>query len=595
MVIYGPRKSYKRQKYKIMINRKSIIVVMTLKIRLANDNDIASAFIISKMIEEASRIRRTGIARRDTEYINKKILDGNAVIAFFNGKIAGFSYIESFHDEFIANSGLIVSPSFRKKGYARLIKKFIFKLSYYKYPISKILGLTTSISVYKMNINLGFKQKIFKNLTLSHHFWSGCSSCRNYHILLKNNRKTCLCVGYMYNPKNIITNKIVVLAYSGGLDTTYCLQHLKENGYELYTAIVNTGGFNKLELKNIENNAYYLGTKYHRNIDATNFYYENSVKYLIFGNVLRNNIYPLSVSSERIFQAIKIAEYANEIDANAIAHGSTCSGNDQVRFDIAFQILCDDKSILSPIRDDQCSRNEELNYLMDHGLNIFWTKARYSINKGIWGISVGGEETLTSDEKLPSEAYPIYMQKLESKKIVLGFEKGEFVSINREKSYTANNIIKLEQITSQFAIGREIHVGDTLIGIKGRVGFQASSALIIIKAHQLLEKHILTKWQIYWKDQLSNWYGMFLHEAQYLDPVMRNIEAFLRDSQVRITGEAYVKLNPYRIELIGVKSNFDIMQFQREKYGETNEDGNASDAKGFIKIFGKQMKIYHNI
>lgn len=576
-----------------MINRKSMIVVMTLKIRVANDNDITYTFIITKMIEEASIIRRTGIARRDPEYINKKILDGNAVVAFFNGKIAGFSYIESFPDEFIANSGMIVFPLYRNKGLARLIKKFILKLSSYKFPRYKILGITTNPFVYKMNINLGFKNKMFSNLTLSHNFWNGCSSCRNYHILLKNNRKTCQCVGYMYEPKHLLRNQKVVLAYSGGLDTSYCLQHLKGQGYEVYSVLVNTGGFSKLELKNIENNAYYIGTKYHRSIDATNFYYENCVKYLIFGNVLRNNIYPLSVSSERIFQAIKIAEYANEIDAIAIAHGSTCSGNDQVRFDIAFQILCNEKHIISPIRDNQCSRNEELNYLNDHGINILWTKARYSINKGIWGTSVGGEETLTSDEKLPSEAYPIYMQNLESKNIQLGFEKGEFVSINRGKSYTTNNIVKLEQITSQFAIGREIHIGDTLIGIKGRVGFQASSALIIIKAHQLLEKHILTKWQIYWKDQLSNWYGMLLHEAQYLDPVMRNIEAFLRDSQVRITGEVYIKLNPYRIELIGVKSNFDMMQYQREKYGETNEVSIASDAKGFIKIFGKQMKMYH--
>jgi argininosuccinate synthase len=385
-----------------------------------------------------------------------------------------------------------------------------------------------------------------------------------------------------------------VLAYSGGLDTSYCLLHLKEQGYEVYTSIVNTGGFSKLELKNIENNAYKIGTKYHSLIEATNFYYDNCVKYLIFGNVLRNNIYPLSVSSERIFQAIKIAEFANEIDAATIAHGSSCAGNDQIRFDIAFQILCKNKHILSPIRNNQCSRNEELNYLKEHGINILWTKARYSINKGIWGISVGGEETLTSDESLPSEAFPIDMHKLESKNIKLGFEKGEFIEINREKSNTANNIVKLEQITSNFAIGREIHIGDTLIGIKGRVAFQASSAYIIIKAHQLLEKHILTKWQIYWKDQLSNWYGILLHEAQYLDPVMRNIEAFLRDSQVRITGDVFIKLNPYRIELIGVKSNFDMMQYQREKYGETIEDGNASYVKGFINIFGKQMKMYHN-
>lgn len=389
--------------------------------------------------------------------------------------------------------------------------------------------------------------------------------------------------------------KKIVLAYSGGLDTSYCLKYLTEKGYEVYTAQVNTGGFSKLELKNIEENAYSIGAKYHRSIDATNFFYENCVKYLIFGNVLRNNIYPLSVSSERIFQAIKIAEYANEIDARAIAHGSTSAGNDQVRFDVAFQILCPDKRILSPIRDNQCSRKEEMNYLLEHGVDILWTQARYSINKGLWGTSVGGEETLTSDEKLPEEAYPISCQEMESKKIQLGFEKGEFISINREKSYPVNNIVKLEQIASKFAIGRDIHIGDTLIGIKGRVGFQASSAIIIIKAHQLLEKHILTKWQIYWKEQLSNWYGMLLHEAQYLDPVMRNIEAFLKDSQKRLSGEVYIQLYPYRFELLGVKSSFDLMQSQSEKYGETNEDWNAEDAKGFIKIFGKQMKIYHRI
>lgn len=580
MFIYGTRKSYND--------------TMSLKIRVANDNDITYARIILETIEESSRIRKTGIAKRETEYINKKILEGNAVFAFLNGILAGFSYIESFKDEFVANSGMIVFPSFRSKGYASFIKKFIFKLSSYKYPRYKILGITTSPSIYRMNIILGFKQKMFAKLTLSHKFWNSCSRCRNYHILSKNNRKMCLCVGYMNEPKLSFRYQKVVLAYSGGLDTSYCLQHLKEQGYEVFTTLVNTGGFSKLELKYIEYNAYLIGTKYHRSIDATNFYYENCVKYLIFGNILRNNIYPLSVSSERIFQAIKIAEYANEINASAIAHGSSSAGNDQIRFDVAFQIMCDEKHIISPIRENQCSRNEELNYLNEFGINILWTKARYSINKGLWGISVGGEETLTSDEKLPEEAYPNFMQKMKSKNIQLGFEKGEFRSLNREISYTANNIVKLEKIASKFAIGRDIHIGDTMIGIKGRVGFQASSALIIIKAHQLLEKHILTKWQIYWKEQLSNWYGILLHEAQYLDPVMRNIESFLRDSQYRITGDVYIKLHPYRIELIGVKSNFDLMQYQREKYGETNEEFNASDAKGFIKIFCQQMKNFHS-
>lgn len=566
---------------------------MSLKIRVTNYNDVNYALTISENIKEAAKIRKTGIYNRDAEYITKKIIEGNSVFAFFNGILAGFSYIETFKDEFISHSGMIVFTEFRSKGYATFIKKFIFKLSSYKFPIASILGITTNPSVLKINFELGFKTTSFSELTCSSSFWNGCNGCNNNYILSINDKVMCLCYGYKYTPKHILRNKIV-LAYSGGLDTSYCLQYLKEQGYEVYTAHVNTGGFNKLELKNIEENAYHIGSNYHRSFDATNFYYENCVKYLIFGNVLRNNIYPLSVSSERIFQAIKVAEYANEINAMAIAHGSSCAGNDQIRFDIAFQILCPDKRIISPIRDNQCSRKEELNYLYEHGVDILWTKARYSINKGLWGTSIGGEETIFSDEKLPSEAYPNSIKEMKSKKIQLGFERGEFISINREKSYTVNNIVKLEHIASKYGVGRDIHIGDTLIGIKGRIALQASSALLIIKAHQLLEKHILTKWQIYWKDQLSNWYGILLHEAQYLDPVMRNIESFLMDSQNRICGDVYIKLYPYRFELIGIKSNFDLMQYQHSKYGEINEDLNASEARGFIKIFGKQIKMFHN-
>lgn len=567
---------------------------MKLKVRVANKKDIIHAFTISKQIEESVILRRIGIAKRDAKYISNKIIEGNAVLAIFNGTVVGFCYIETFQEEFIAHSGMIVFPLFRHKGISKYIKSFILKFSSYKFPIANICSITTNPSVWKINIDLKFKSVSFLELTNSYRFWNNCSGCNYYNLLLTNNRNMCLCTALQVKPKHFFRDKIV-LAYSGGLDTSYCLQYLTEIGFEVFTAQVNTGGFSKLELKNIEENAYSIGAKYHRRIEATNFYYDNCIKFLIFGNVLRNNIYPLSVSSERIFQAIKIAEYANEIDAIAIAHGSTCAGNDQVRFDLAFQILCPEKYIISPIRDNQCSRKEEINYLRNHGVDILWTKARYSINKGLWGTSIGGEETLTSYEKLPSEAYPISLQEIKSKNIQLGFKKGEFVSINREKSDTVNNIFKLEQIASKFAIGREIHIGDTLIGIKGRVGLQASSALILIKAHQLLEKHILTKWQIYWKELLSNWYGMFLHEAQYLDPVMRNIEAFLRNSQQRVSGEVYIKLYPYRFELIGVKSRFDLMQSQNEKYGEKNEDWQAEDAKGFIKIFGKQMKMYHTI
>lgn len=565
---------------------------MNLKIRITNNYDIHYAFNISNNIEISAINRKTGISNRSTKYIAKKIREGNSVLAFHHGVLVGFSYIETFQDEFISHSGMIVFPEYRNKGYSKLIKNFIFKLSFHKFPIASIFGVTTNHAVLDINFNLGFNISSFPTLTLSSDFWKGCRGCVNHNFLSYNDRTMCFCDSYVYNPKRLLKNKIV-LAYSGGLDTSYCLQYLKEQGYEVYTAIVNTGGFNKIELKNIEENAYHIGSNYHRSLNAINFYYDNCVKYLIFGNVLRYNIYPLSVSSERIFQAIKIAEYANEINSTDIAHGSSCAGNDQIRFDVAFQILCNKKRIISPIRDNQCSRKEELNYLYKHGVDILWTKARYSINKGLWGTSIGGEETITSDEKLPSEAYPIRFKEIVSRKIQLGFEKGEFIEINREKSYTVNNIVKLENIASMYGIGRDIHVGDTLIGIKGRVAFQASSALIIIKAHQLLEKHILTKWQIYWKDQLSNWYGILLHEAQYIEPVMRNIEAFLIDSQNRICGDVYIKLYTYRYELIGIKSKFDLIQYQQSRYGEINEDLDAAEAKGFIKIFGKQMKMFH--
>lgn len=566
---------------------------MSIEVRVSNDNDGLYSYSISKNIEISAKIRGIGISTRKPEYIAKKIIAGNAILAFFDGVLAGFSYIETYNDEFISHSGMIVFTEYRNKGIARFIKRFIFKLSSSKFPISPIFSITTSNSVLKLNLDLGFKVAPFPGLTTSPKFWKNCSGCINNNILLINDRTMCYCYGLIYKTKPFLKKKLV-LAYSGGLDTSYCLKYLKEHGYEVYTTLVNTGGFSKLELKNIEENAYHMGSNYHRSINAINFYYDNCVKYLIFGNVLRHNIYPLSVSSERLFQAIKIAEYANEINATNIAHGSSCAGNDQIRFDIAFKILCPNKRIISPIRDNQCSRKEELNYLYEHGADILWTKARYSINKGLWGTSIGGEETITSDEKLPSEAYPSSIQKMENERIQLGFKKGEFTSINREISYTVNNIVKLEHIASKYGIGRDIHIGDTLIGIKGRIALQASSALIIIKAHQLLEKHILTKWQIYWKDQLSNWYGILLHEAQYLDPVMRNIEAFLIDSQSRISGEVYIKLYPYRFELIGIRSNFDLMQYKYSKYGEINKDLNASEAKGFIKIFGKQIQMFHN-
>ena len=575
---------------------------MKIEVRIAHAGDIDQALSICNQIEESARVRKTGIAKRDSVYIKKKMIDGNAVIAFCNTKIAGFSYIETFQDqEFVANSGMIVFPEFRQHGIAKLIKSEIFRLSREKFPKAKIFSITTSIPVLKMNIALGFKPVNFKHLTQSEDFWKGCKSCANYDILTRNQRKMCLCSGLLYNPsekkpKNrLLIGDKILLAYSGGLDTSYCLKYLINQGYEVHTAVVNTGGFNKEELRDIEKKAYIVGSKSHRNIEAKKDYYDRCIKYLIFGNVLRNNTYPLSVSSERFFQAIKIAEYANDIGSGAIGHGSTGAGNDQVRFDLAFQILCPDKLIISPIRDMKLSRREEMDYLKDQGVDTSWEKARYSINKGLWGTSIGGNETLSSDRNFPEDSYQNSLKENESRKIKLEFKKGELIAIDGKINNPVENILELEKAASRFAIGRDIHVGDTLIGIKGRVGFEAASAMIILKAHHLLEKHVLSKWQLYWKEQLSNWYGMLLHEAQYLDPVMRDIEAFLIRSQERVSGKVNVRLHPFRFELIGIESPFDIMQSQTARYGEINQDWSAEEIKGFIKIFGNQMKIYHGL
>ncbi len=386
----------------------------------------------------------------------------------------------------------------------------------------------------------------------------------------------------------------VVLAFSGGLDTSYCVKYLSiEKNMEVYSVIVNTGGFSEKELLEIETQAKTLGVKEHKTIDVTNIYYKNCIRYLIFGNILKNNTYPLSVSSERTFQAIAIAEYAKKIDAKYIAHGSTGAGNDQVRFDLTFDILVPEITVLSPIRELKLSRIEEINYLKSHGVKGDWVKASYSINKGLWGTSIGGNETLNSKDSLPNEAYPSQLEIETEKQITLGFYKGELIGIdNQEYKSPIDAIKKLEKIASKYAIGRDTHVGDTIIGIKGRVGFEAAAPIIIIKAHHLLEKHILTKWQQYWKEQLANWYGMLLHEAQYFEPVMRNIEKFIEDTQKNITGKVTVKLKPYQFELIGIESKFDLMNSDFASYGEMNLQWTDKDVQGFTKITANHLKIH---
>ena len=390
--------------------------------------------------------------------------------------------------------------------------------------------------------------------------------------------------------------KKLVLAYSGGLDTSYCAMNLsKEHGFEVHAVSVNTGGFSEEEIKTIEEKALALGATSYTSIDAVQSFYGKVVKYLIFGNVLRNNTYPLSVSAERIVQAVEIVTHAKKIGAKYIAHGSTGAGNDQVRFDMIFQTLAPEIEIITPIRDNALTREEEIQYLQDNGVDYSWEKAKYSINKGLWGTSVGGDETLTSHLPLPDTAYPSQLQQKEPQQLKLSFEKGEFIALNDTKASPVENIEKLEAIASKYAIGRDIHVGDTIIGIKGRVGFEAAAPLIILKAHHLLEKHTLSKWQQYQKEQLGNFYGMLLHEGNYLDEVMRNIEAFLTDTQKNVSGDVLVTLHPYRFELNGINSTHDLMNASFGSYGEMNKGWTADDAKGFIKILSNPGKIANHV
>ncbi|MCH7396895.1 argininosuccinate synthase [Belliella sp. DSM 107340] len=391
--------------------------------------------------------------------------------------------------------------------------------------------------------------------------------------------------------------KKVVLAYSGGLDTTFCALHLsKDLGYEVHAVLINTGGFSPEELNETETRANSLGISSFTILDVTKTYYQEVIKFLVFGNVLKNQTYPLSVSAERILQAKTLAEYAKNIGAKCVAHGSTGAGNDQVRFDMIFQTIVPDIEIITPIRDLKLSREAEIEYLKKHGVSMNFEKAAYSINKGIWGTSVGGKETLTSSQTLPEAAWPTPATKTNSEEISLTFEKGELIGVNDKKyENSVDAILKVNELAAPYGIGRDIHVGDTIIGIKGRVGFEAAAPLIIIKSHQLLEKHTLTKWQTFWKNQISEFYGNHLHEGHYLDPVMRNLEAFLADSQEFVSGKVKVSLHPYRFQLIGIESEHDLMASKFGSYGEMNKGYTAEDVKGFTRILGNQTAIFHQV
>ncbi|MCO5235932.1 MAG: argininosuccinate synthase [Chitinophagaceae bacterium] len=389
--------------------------------------------------------------------------------------------------------------------------------------------------------------------------------------------------------------KKIVLGFSGGLDTSYCVKYLSEDkGYEVHSVIVNTGGFSTEELNKIEAHAYALGVKSHTTIDAVQSYYNSIVKYLVYGNVLKNNTYPLSVSAERLSQALHIAEHAKKLKAEAVAHGSTGAGNDQVRFDMIFHIMIPGTGIITPIRDLKLSREEEIAYLKAKGVQMNFEKAVYSINKGLWGTSVGGKETLSSKGMLPEEAWPTRVTASEPRDVKLSFTKGELTGVDGKGfAHPVEAIQYLQSIAGPYGIGRDIHVGDTIIGIKGRVGFEAAAPMIIIKGHHALEKHVLTKWQLNWKDQLAQFYGNWLHEGQILDPVMRDIEAFFERSQQNVTGDVFVQIMPYRFQIIGIESSYDLMNSKFGKYGEMNTGFTGEDVRGFSKIFGNQVSIYH--
>ena len=392
----------------------------------------------------------------------------------------------------------------------------------------------------------------------------------------------------------MMKNKVVI-AYSGGLDTSYCAHLMasdKQN--EVYAVTVNTGGFSAAEIASIEEKALAFGVSYYECIDARERLYNEVLRFLIYGNVLRNNTYPLSVSAERATQAMALIEYAKKVGAQSIVHGSTGAGNDQVRFDLIFSVLAPEIEIITPIRDNTLSREEEIDYLKGHGYEFSFEKSKYSVNKGIWGTSVGGAETLTSSTGLPESAYPSQLEKSTPEKLALEFRSGELSSVNGQKGSPTELITLLEEIAAPFAIGRDIHVGDTILGIKGRVGFEAAAPMIILKAHELLEKHVLTKWQQYQKQQLAHFYGMLLHEGQLLDPVMRDTEAYLERSQERVTGAVYLTLHPYRFTLEGIESPYDMMQSKVATYGETNKAWDSRDAKGFIKIYSNAIQISHH-
>ena len=595
------------QSEKMLSDLDIATTVANIDIMVADSRHKHFAKQISEQIEESAKIRGTGIARRSVAYLQEKIYASMAIIAVdqINNKPAGFIYIESWETkQYVANSGLIVFPDYRNLGLARKIKEAAFKLSRQKFPNAKLFGLTTNTGVMKINSSLGYVPVNYQKLTTDPEFWDGCQSCVNYEILQSKNRKQCICTAMLYDPGTNNSDshqprkKKVLLAFSGGLDTSYCVQYLiNKQDCEVHTVTVNTGGFSKEELITIERQAKSLGASSHDNIDATSRFYTECIKYLIYGNVLKNNTYPLCVSAERAFQSYMIARKARELQVDAIAHGSTGAGNDQVRFDLMFEILCPHMEIITPVRDQKLTRSQEQAYLHQCNVSCSDSQSKYSINQGLWGTSVGGCETLTAHLALPEEAWPTPMTKQpdETETIKLTFYQGEPIAINDEASNAVNLIQKLQKMAQPYGVGRDIHIGDTLVNIKGRVGFEAAAPIIMIKAHHTLEKHTLTRAQLKIKDQIARQYGEFIHDGQFLEPALRDMETFLQSTQARVSGDVYVQLAPWYMQVVGCQSSYDLMTADQSDYGEMNQNWDARDVQGLTRILSNQIKTHYQL
>ena len=389
---------------------------------------------------------------------------------------------------------------------------------------------------------------------------------------------------------------MIVLAFSGGLDTSFCVPFLKETyGEDVTTVTVDTGGLTDAGKAALEEKAINLGAARHFTVDAKQHLYDNILAYLIKGNIQKGQLYPLCVGPERVSQSIQVAKVAVELGASAIAHGSTGAGNDQVRFDMAFQLLAPGLRIMAPIRDFSLSRAETTEYLEARGFDVPVKTTQYSINSGLWGTTVGGKETRTPELALPDHAFTTTNSIDECPEsaldITIGFKNGLPVSFNGVETSGISIIEKLNEVGSLHGVGRGIHVGDTILGIKGRVGFEAPGALILITSHRELEKIVLTKWQLYQKTQTADMYGMLLHEGQFFDPVMRDMEAYLDSSQDVVEGEVRVRLHKGNLQVTGCSSPYSLFDTGVAVYGEENTGWGPDDARGFGKILTNQAAL----